>query len=985
MLMNLLKRIAAACMPVALILTANALLAQGVVKGTVKDDETGETLIGAAVMLKGTQMGITTDIDGNFELKVDQKPPFVLVIRYIGYSDKEVTVQNFNDRVRVNLGADKVLIKEVEVVGSRISEKTKQAPLTVESMDVIAIKEAPSGNFYESLGNLKGVDVTSASLGFKILNTRGFNSTSPVRSLQLIDGVDNQSPGLNFSLGNFLGASDLDVQSVEIIAGASSAFYGPGAFNGVIDMRTKDPFLFPGLTVSAKIGERQLMEGGIRWAEAIANKKGEKRFGYKINLFHLSAYDWEATNYNPVDNSTVPATNFSGFDAVNIYGDEVTVGGNNFTGNTNMPGLTRVFRTGYREEDLADYDTRNTKAGLGAYYKLKNDILLNYSFNYGNGTTIYQGDNRISLKNIQFYQNKVEVRKEDKFFFRLYSTHEDAGDSYDVVLTANILSGLAKGERNFYKDYGDFYRLNANQLYDQGMPREQDFNDTRPSIFDFIDGQGNIDFDGFAAANIAWRASVANAQQQWAAGNPAAMQAYNAYIRQLTENTALGGEQPFFRPGTARFDSAFKAVTSRLFTENGSLFYDRSALYHGQGEYIENTRFGKFRIGGSGRLYTPDSRGTIFEDTLTFTRRRIQDVDPDTGQITFRTIKTDSTFKKIRNYEFGIYAGYEQKFIDDRLTFNATLRMDKNQNFDAVFSPAASLVYLLDENHVLRGGVSSAVRNPTLADQYLYYDVGRAILVGNLNGFDSLATLESFNNARNAGASFAWNLIEYFDVAPIKPERVRTFELGYRGTIAHRVFIDAGYYYSIYRDFIGFNLGLNIPFTPNLALPPPNFRALRLAANATERVTTQGLSIGVNYYIAKNYAVTANYSWNKLVSGDDDPIIPAFNTPEHKYNLGVNARDLRTDFRAFVLKNWGFGANFRWVEGFNFEGSPQFTGFVPSYYMVDAAVTASFKKINTSVKLGASNLTNNQVFTAYGGPIVGRMGYFQVIYEWLNR
>jgi outer membrane receptor protein involved in Fe transport len=969
------------------LLATGAVFGQGgTVTGTIKDDDTGETLIGAAVILKGTTIGTTADIDGNFSLKVEQEPPFTLIVKYIGYTDKEITVTSFDTPLKINLGTDNVLIQEVEIVGSRISEKTKQAALTVESMDVIAIKEAPSGNFYESLGNLKGVDVTSASLGFKIVNTRGFNSTSPVRSLQLIDGVDNQSPGLNFSLGNFLGASDLDVKSVDIVAGASSAYYGPGAFNGVIDMRTKDPFLFPGLSVSMKGGERSMFEGAVRWAEAIENKEGEKKFGYKLNLFYLSALDWEATNYNPVDESPVGPDNYSGFDAVNIYGDEVTTGGNNYSTDLNTPGLGRIFRTGYREEDIADYDTRNLKANVGLYYKLKEDLILNYNLNYSNGTTIYQGDNRISLRGIQFWQNKIELKKENKFFLRFYATNEDAGDSYDAVLTANIMSDIAKRQGNFYKDYADFYRLGADSLYNQGMPNQDDFSDTRPNIADFIDpNTGQIDFDAFAAANRSWRGEVIASQNQWAADNPGPMQDYNAFVRRQTENTALEGENPFFRPGTERFDSLFNDVTTRLFTDNGSRFYDKSALYHGQGEYIfdlgPNQRI---IVGANGRLYTPDSRGTIFEDTLTFTRERVMEIDPETNDTTFTTVKTDSSFTRITNWEYGIYAGYENKFIDEKLIFKATLRMDKNQNFDAVFSPAASLVYQANENHIIRAGVSAAVRNPTLADQYLYYDVGRAILVGNLNGFDSLATLESFDDARNAGINFAWDRLEFYDVAPIKPERVRTFEVGYRGTLSNKVYVDASYYYSIYRDFIGFNIGLDIPYTPQNPLPG-NFDALRVAANATGTVTTQGASIGVNYYFYKSFALTTNYSWNKLIAGDDDPIIPAFNTPEHKFNIGVNARDLRTDFGLFVLKNWGFGVNYKWIDGFLFEGSPQFTGFVPQYYLVDAAVTANFKKINTSVKLGASNLTNNRVFTVFGGPEIGRLAYISIVYEWLNR
>ena len=210
-----------------LLLTAfcGSLDAQQMLRGRVIDAELGDPIFSANVIIEGTTTGVTTDFDGKFLLPVTQFP-LQLQVSFIGYSMKRVTVQGMDEKLTIKLAPDQILIEAAEVVGDRISQKQKQAPLTVESMDVIAIKEAPSGSFYEGLGNLKGVDVTSASLGFKIINTRGFNSTSPVRSLQLIDGIDNQSPGLNFSLGNFLGASDLDVKSVDIVAGASSAFYG---------------------------------------------------------------------------------------------------------------------------------------------------------------------------------------------------------------------------------------------------------------------------------------------------------------------------------------------------------------------------------------------------------------------------------------------------------------------------------------------------------------------------------------------------------------------------------------------------------------------------------------------------------------------------------------------------------------------------------------------------------------------------------------
>lgn len=228
------------------------LWAQQMLSGTVRDGKNNETLIGANVVIKGTTQGAQTDFDGKFRFETTMNYPVILQISFIGYLPQEVSVKS-SAPVNIKLMRDEVMLKDVEVVGSRISEKQKEAPLTVESMDMIAIKETPAANFYEGLGQLKGVDLTSASIGFKIINTRGFNSSSPVRSLQMIDGVDNASPGLNFSLGNFLGASDLDVNKVDLVVGASSAFYGPNAFNGVINMTTRSPFYNPGLEVSFKV------------------------------------------------------------------------------------------------------------------------------------------------------------------------------------------------------------------------------------------------------------------------------------------------------------------------------------------------------------------------------------------------------------------------------------------------------------------------------------------------------------------------------------------------------------------------------------------------------------------------------------------------------------------------------------------------------------------------------------------------------------
>lgn len=940
----LIKKAVTASIMLLFFLTPFYSMGQIELRGTVLDEASKEPLVGATIFVKGSGNGTSANFDGTFLLKVERLP-VELEIRYLGYNTFTITVEKASDNLVLPLQSDVNSLGGVDVIESRITEKQKQAALTVVAMDVAAIKTAPSGNFYESLGNLKGVDVTSASMGFKVINTRGFNSTSPVRTLQLIDGVDNQSPGLNFSLGNFLGASEVDLVKVEIIAGASSAFYGPGAFNGVIDMHTKDPFLFKGLTVQQKFGERNLRETAVRWADALKNKAGRDVFGYKINFYYIDALDWEAENYNPTTDSEVGANNPGGYDAVNTYGDEALNGGNNYTsmaGQLRRPGLGYFYRTGYNEIDLVDYETKNLKTNIGLYYNITDDVQLNYSINYGNGTTVYQGDNRYSLKGIQFLQNKVELRKKNKFFIRAYSTHEDAGNSYDAVLTGFLLNQNAKEDADWYRQYLSYWESN-------GGPG---------SLIRGLEGfpPFAVPFDTATARMVLnENAEFVREQHQNAAEN--------------ANTTTSGNDVPRYEPGTPAFDSAFASTTSKLFTEGGSRFFDKSALYHVQAEYqLDLKRLGLLRIGGNYRLYTPNSRGTIFADTIADRNDTIE------GGL----LNPQGEYVKITNSEVGFYAGLEKSFADDRFKASATLRIDKNQNFDAVTSPAVSLVYTSKKKDVIRLSFSSAVRNPTLADQYLYYNVGRATLLGNLSGYDSLVTISSFRNYINS-PNFDKDTLSYFNVAAVTPEQVKTVELGTRFTVKNRMYVDAGAYYSFYTNFIGFNLGIDLEMDV-FGRPTPATTAYRVTTNAKGLITTRGLSLGINYFLNEYFTLSGNYSYNELVlMGDDEQIIPAFNTPKHKFNVGITAKDL--PINRFNWKHFGLGLNYKWIDGFLFEGSPQFTGFVPTYSLVDFQLNKEVPKINCTFKAGASNILNNEVFQVYGGPYVGRLAYFSILYD----
>lgn len=933
--------------------TVSSSFGQQVIRGQVVDGDTGEPVFAAGVIVKGSNQGTSTDFDGRFRLEVPSLPVQINV-SFIGYAMMSVNVRGGEKEIRVVLEPDAVLMEAAEVVGSRIDERQKQGPLTVESMDVLAIKEAPSGNFYEGLGNLKGVDLTSASLGFKIINTRGFNSTSPVRSLQLIDGVDNQSPGLNFSLGNFLGAPELDVMKVDIVAGASSAFYGPGAFNGVVSMETKSPFRFPGVSVSAKVGERNLTETGFRYADYVTDSQDNPVLGFKVNAFRFSADDWVADNYNPVDGTDYGSANPGGYDAVNVYGDEYrTVFDYSGDNSANARGLGAFYRTGYREIDLVDYETKNLKVSTALHLRLQpkksyESAELVYGFNSGFGTTVYQGDNRFSLRDIEFYQHKIQLSKPGKWFVRAYRTSEDAGNSYDPYATA---LRLQENTRSDYSHSKVYYRYWVDSI----VPG---INATYPGL-EQIGVDPNYGFPIFAYPE--------GSVEEWYADNSDSLMMWHNQVEQWANNGTAGLpdvlQDPlgYLAPGTPEFETEFNRLVAAKNNEEegGTRFYDRSSLVHAHAErQFEVEGFEEVRIGANYRRYTPNSAGTIFSDTA--------------GVV-------------ITNQEMGLYGGATKRLAEDKVILTASIRADKNQNFDWVLSPAASMVWKPREQDYLRVSFSSALRNPTLADQYLFLDVGPATLVGNLEGRENLVTISSFIDYRNsvsanAGLPFGnLDTLQYFDIAPIRPEQVKSMEVGYRTTLWDKLYLDGSWYYSQYNDFIGYNIGLDVLFqNPTFPEAVTGLDVYRYAANSINTVRTTGASIGANWYAGDHWMLSGNYSWNRLVKTDEnDPIIPAFNTPEHKYNLGLSARDLRLR----EASTWGAGLNYKWVQGFVFEGSPQFTGVVPTFNVLDIQANARIDALNMTIKAGASNVLQNWHIEAYGGPAVGRLAYLSLLFE----
>jgi len=424
---------------------------QTTISGTVVDDVSQQPIPSANVVVAGTSTGTATDFDGNFTLTTDQTPPFTLKVTSIGFTPQDVEITSNNQTINVVL-KEGTSLDEVVISASRTPERIFESPATVERFGLKEIKNTSAATFFDGIENLKGVDLNTSSLTFKSVNTRGFATFANNRFMQLVDGMDNSSPALNFALGNLLGMSELDVNTVELLPGASSALYGANAFNGIMFMTSKNPFDHEGVSFYAKTGitssdnagDNNFVDAGFRAAKAFSDK-----FAAKASISFLSGTEWFATDYTDYNNPNNTRAN-TDYDGLNIYGDEVSTTldfDEIAAGALPIPVLTNygaatISRTGYEERDLMDYDAESFKADFALHFKpWANDFEIILNSKIGRGNTIYQGANRYSIKDFFMQQHKLEVRN-DNFFARFYTTAEKAGNSYDNRFTAINVNSL---------------------------------------------------------------------------------------------------------------------------------------------------------------------------------------------------------------------------------------------------------------------------------------------------------------------------------------------------------------------------------------------------------------------------------------------------------------------------------------------------------------------------------------------------------------
>jgi iron complex outermembrane recepter protein len=909
------------------------LAAQTTVTGTVKDAKSGESLPGVSIKVVGKSLGTTTDFDGNFTLKVLQNPPFKVEASYIGYTTQTLDVNSNSVNLDISLKEESSRLDEVIVSASRTPESVRESPVTVERFDIRDIKNTASVSFYDGLENLKGVQLNTNSLTFKSVNTRGFATFANTRFVQLVDGMDNAAPALNFVMGNLVGMSELDVKSIELLPGASSALYGANAFNGILFMTSKSPFDYQGASFYAKSGlthqraqgTNEYWDAGVRFAHAFSDK-----FAAKASFSFLTGTDWEANDYTDVNNPNNP-TNAPDYDGLNVYGDEVATtldfdaiaAGAGILLPPGFLGSAKVARTGYKERDLMDYRAESAKADLTLVFRPNaDDLEVVYQGKIGTGNTMYQGANRYSLKNFLMQQHKIEVHS-NNFFVRAYVVSEDAGNSYDSRFTAINMNRSFKSDTQWFTEYAQTYLGGKLGL---------------------ITGSPMTDAQAHATARIVAQTGIPEV-------------------------------------GSAAFNSAFDKVTNDPSLLTGSKFIDATKMYQAEGNYNfkDLTDVAEIQIGGSWREFQLNSAGTIFTDTdgpivfseygayLQVAKKLMDDKLKFTGSI---------RYDKSKNFD-GNYS--------PRLSLVYSAGDRRQHNFRASFqtgfrNPDTQSQYIgLDVGNALLVGSAPDNLDRYTSRPYNVSTLGQAIgmpatlTVTGRQGYENAFTLESVL----AGAPQKAN------TSLVQPEKITAYELGYRGTIGN-VSIDLSGYYNDYTGFIAQKTVLaplygkadfsdfvpgTLPAPPAaIALSQGDFVAFSTYTNSKADITSYGVGLGISAKLFEDYDFTLNYSYSKFnFDQASDPGFEAgFNTPENSIKISIGNTD--------IIKNVGFNLSMRYFDSYLWQASFG-DGTVPSATVFDGQLTYNRPKINAAWKLGANNLTANEYTQAYGTGMIGEMIY----------
>lgn len=897
------------------------------VSGQITDANNNEPLVGVNILVKGKVVGTVTSFDGNFDLTVNDAPPFTLVISSIGYETQEVEITQATNNLSVALAEQTLLGQEVVISASRVEESILESPVSIEKMDIRDIQSAAAPSFYDQIANLKGIDVSTQSLTFRSVNARGFGANGNNRLVQLIDGIDNQAPGLNFPVGNIVGIPELDLESVEMLPGAASALYGPNAINGILLMRSKSPFEYQGLSATAKLGVTHIdgedddpslyQNYGLRYAKAFNNK-----FAFKLNAEYLKAADFRGVDYrdqsdlverSPENIDPSDRAGLRTYNGVNVYGDpllNVGVLGQGSGAEALLPldESGNFTPTGYTEKEFVNNTTESLKLGGALHYRVNDNLEALVQYNFGAGSTVYTANDRFVLDDFSIWTAKAELRSSN-FFLRGYRTKESSGDTY----AANTLASLINVETTipaYVQTFAGARLLGATVDQAHGLARSAS--------------------DGVRDQNLS----------------------------------------------NGRYQELYDSLRQIPISQGGAKFLDETSLTHFEGMYNFSNQidFAEVVVGANYRRYDLVSDGTLFalqDNGDEF------DINEWGAYVQLSKSFLDEKLDLTGSVRYDKNEYFDGQF-SPRLSGVITVADGHNlrASFQRGFRIPTTQDQFIDLDVVTRRLIGS---NPVLVDRY-HFETNQVYTTPSVQ-----AAQANYQETGDVAASVA--LLNPVELDEFTTEKVNTFEVGYKGLINNKLLIDAYYYYSAYRDFIA-EIDFTQTVTSN-GLPPyageENPEGIVQQTVATQRfgfdvnaggtVNAHGFAASLDYSLNQGYTVGGNVSYNNLLDQDDliqQGFRASYNTPEWRYNLRFANRKL-TD-------HVGFNIVWRWQDAFLWESSFG-EGIIPAYQTLDAQVSYKLPAIKSIVKVGGSNVLNERYTTSFGNPSMGALYYISITFD----
>ena len=823
--------------------------------------------------------------------------------------------------------ADTIITKDIEEVvvsASRIQESILRSPVSVQKLTSKQIRLSPSPSFFDALENIQGVQMITPSMGFKVLNARGFANTTNVRFAQLVDGMDVQSPHIGGPIGSSLGPGDLDVDNVEILPGTASALYGMNTVNGLANISTKNPFSFPGLSVQQKTGVTHIgdnnssakifSETSLRWAGIVSPK-----FAFKLNGSFTRGTDWIANDHTDLNPNANISSNLIGADnpaadPVNSYGNEssdrktIALDGKSYV----------VSRTGYDEKNVVDYGIKNIKGDAGLYYKLSANTTLSYLYHFAVIDNVYQRANRFRLQDYFLQQHGLQLQSKS-VNAKLYLNNENTGKSYNLRSMAENIDRSFKPDNIWYADYTSSF----NQAVQNG--------------------------ETVAAAHHTAR------------------------------NFA---DQGRFLPGTQAFENRLKKLQDINNWDSGAALRVKASFIQADvqvnltEEYLSSFKQSGVEIlaGFDSRKYIIVPDGNYFINPVATKSYSNIDYSKTGGFISVaktllaNKLKLGAILRADKNDYFSLKWNPRFTAVYSPLpAHNFRMSFQSGYRFPSIFEAYSN---------VNSGGVKRVGGLPVMSHGIFE----NAWLQTSITTFQAAVLNDINKNGLTKAQAIVKDqgLLKKNPYTYLNPEHVQSMEGGYKGMFLNgRLYINADLYFNRYNNFIA-QANMNVPKTqvadsiPFALYDKTSQNQYRMWTNSKSVIYNYGFSAGITYRVDKGFLAGANATFSRLKNSEnEDGLEDGFNTPKWIANLSLSQQN--------VLKNIDAGVVYKWQDAY-YWASFLANGNVAAYSTLDAQLTWNVKKFNSSLKLGASNLLNHYYYSFLGGPAVGGMYYATVTY-----